>query len=97
MHVIFIAAVLPPLIVIMAWAAITAIRICIPERRTPSVQHRIWIRQQMEEARESTPVGVSEIRENQRRLLRKVQQAYSLSGARRVVDIWADDLWTRRN
>ncbi|HET6568683.1 MAG TPA: hypothetical protein VFG50_12015 [Rhodothermales bacterium] len=97
MQVVFIAAILPPLLVIIAWAAITAIRICIPERRTPPVQHRIWIRQQLEDSRESIPVGAHEIRENQRRLLRKMQQAYAHSGAKRVIDIWADELWTRRN
>ncbi len=98
MHVVFIAAILPPLFIMIAWAAVMAIRICFPEKRVPPLQHRLWVRQQHASAHEITPVGAHEIRENQRRLLRKMaQQAVSYSNPKRVVDVWAEDLWNRRN
>lgn len=98
MHVVFIAAILPPLFIMIAWAAVMAIRICFPEKRVPPLQHKLWIRQQLSSSREITPVGAHEIRENQRRMLRKMaQQAVSFSSPKRVVDVWTEELWSRRN
>jgi hypothetical protein len=98
MQVVFIAAILPPLFIMIAWAAIMAIRICFPEKRVPPLQHKLWVRQQLSASRESTLVGAHEIRENQRRLLRKMaERAVSYSSPKRVVDVWAEELWSRRN
>jgi hypothetical protein len=101
MSLIFFAAILPPLIIMIAWAGITAFRIYFPERTLPFDPDPVWMHQHALSVSEGALVGAQDIRNEQRRQSRLHAPGYrydrSCSGSSGMPDDWADDLWLRRN
>ncbi len=99
MLVLFIVFAVPVLFLLFVWGAATAYRIYFPERAIPFYEGRIVRRERQAAAGRHMPVGVREIREDQRRQLRQREAAYhyTSSVSEGLPSDWMDDLWRRRN
>jgi len=90
----------PILFMMLTWVLVTAYRILKPEDPLPYEYDAAFLRQQATQAGHSMPVGVREIREDQRHARRmSFQQAYEYHGMPTAVlpESWRDDLWLRRH
>ncbi len=102
MIVLFIALVVAPILfVLFTWTAATAYRIYFPERPMPFSEQAVVQRERMTLAGEHVPVGVREIRADQRRhqrsRRRRAAYHYAGSASEGFPPDWQDDLWRRRN
>lgn len=102
MSLLFVIVIAPVLFFLFIWVAVTTYRLYFPERAA-SFEHRRaarWQRQK-EMLGEEAPVGLREIRENQRRYFREhVEASYHYAGgggSGGFPSDWMEDLWRRRN
>lgn len=107
MFVLFILVVAPVLFFLLAWVTVTTCRLYFPDRSPSFGRSRtaLWERQKEAMSKEAlgdeSPVGVREIRENQRRYFREhVGATYHYVGGGSSGSLpsdWMEDLWRRRN
>jgi len=97
------ATILGPIFVfLLTWVAATAYRLYFPEEPLPFERDPVVMREKARRAGQSVPVGVREIRADQRRKKRKsaVQfpdYHYAWGGSDGFPEAWREDLWRRRN
>jgi hypothetical protein len=91
----------PIVFFLLTWVVATVYRLYFPERPLPFERSPIVLRERATAQGENVPVGVREIREDQRRNRRqKEAQApyqYHAWGETGIPDEWHEDLWRRRN
>lgn len=90
----------PILFFMLAWVAATAYRIYFPDRPMPLAKDAVVVRRRRAALGKHVPVGVREIREDQRRYLRqqvRVPYHYAGSASEGLPSAWMEDLWRRRN
>ncbi|NBC84940.1 MAG: hypothetical protein GVY25_01955 [Bacteroidetes bacterium] len=93
----------PIIVFLLLWVAATAYRIYFPEQPLPFERDPVVLREKARRAGQSVPVGIREIRADQRRQKRKDAQVlspdyhYSWGGSDGFPDAWREDLWRRRN
>lgn len=91
----------PILFFMLAWVAATAYRLYFPDRPLPLAEDAVALRRRRAALGGHVPVGVREIREDQRRYLRQQARAlYHYAGsasAEGLPPAWKEDLWRRRN
>ncbi|GAB5518494.1 MAG: hypothetical protein RhofKO_07450 [Rhodothermales bacterium] len=90
----------PILFFMLTWVLVTAYRLLKPEEPLPYEYDAAFLRQQASQAGYSMPVGVREIREDQRHARRMTyQQEYEYHGTPTALlpEAWREDLWRRRN
>lgn len=91
----------PLLFFVLTWTAVTAYRVLFPEQPLPFKKDPIVIREQKTAAGDLVPVGVREIREDQRAYrvhhLDKVPYHYEDGHSIGVPQAWLDDIEMRRN
>ncbi len=90
----------PVLVFLLVWAAATVYRLYFPEHPLPFEYDPVVKRESATSNGESVPVGVREIRADQRRERRQedvtiYNYAWGASGG--VPESWREDLWKRRN
>ena len=98
--VIFAAVAVPILFFMLTWVLTASYRICFPEEPLPFEKDRAALRQQAAKTGGSVPVGVREIREDQRWRRRRHAEAvyhYAEGGSIGLPPMWKEDLWHRRN
>lgn len=90
----------PVLVFLVIWVGATVYRLYFPERPFPFDQDPVVKREQATMEGESVPVGVREIRADQRRERRQEDVTvynYAWGGSEGLPDEWREDLWRRRN
>jgi len=91
----------PILFFLLIWVVATVYRLYHPERPLPFEESPVFMREQMTAEGENIPVGVREIREDQRRHRRQrdVTPSYHYHewGPSGIPEAWHEDLWRRRN
>lgn len=100
LYALFALVALPIFFFMLTWVVVTVLRICFPEKlqtrdywffcATPILAMR---------ANRVMPVGVRDIREEQRRSLQKQPggYVYDEGDSEGLPECWQQDLWTRRN
>ena len=99
MYVFLLFIAVPILLCMCAWVVLTVHRICFAPRQVTYRADRVLIRRQAE-VHEVVPVGVREIRENQRRVQQEqpsVRYSYSEGYSQGVPSVWIEEIWRRRN
>jgi hypothetical protein len=102
MFLLFVTILGPILVFLLTWVAATVYRLYFPEEPLPFEKDPIVLRERATNAGESIPVGVREIRADQRRKRRKatitrVDYHYAWGGSDGFPEAWHEDLWRRRN
>lgn len=94
--IIFAAVVVPSIFFMLTWVLTASYRICFPEEPLPFRKDPVAVRHQAVEQGESVPVGVREIREDQRQ---HAGALYHYAGGDSIgLPLpWKKDLWLRRN
>jgi hypothetical protein len=98
----FLVAIVGPIFIfLLTWVVATAYRLYFPEQAAPFEEDPVMVREQARKQGLSVPVGVREIRADQRRQ-RRLQRAqtayhYAWGGSDGLPASWRDDLWQRRN
>jgi len=90
----------PILFFLFVWVVATAYRLYFPEQPLPYEKDPVVVREKATSQGESVPVGVREIRADQRRNQRRRAPAsyhYAWGGSDGFPDAWQEDLWRRRN
>ncbi len=91
----------PLLFFMLTWTAITAYRILFPEQPLPFEHDPIVVRKKKTAAGDLVPVGVREIREDQKeyrvQYLDKVPYHYEDGHSIGVPQAWLDDIEMRKN
>lgn len=91
----------PILFFLLAWVVATVYRLYFPEHPLPFEKDPVVLREKATASGESIPVGVREIRADQRRNRRQRAQTpaytYAWGGSDGFPEDWRDDLWRRRN
>lgn len=90
----------PILIFLLIWVGATAYRLYYPERALPLEGRSPARRTEPSEEGGYVPVGVREIRADQRRKQRREDVTiynYAWGGSQGVPEAWHEDLWRRRN
>jgi hypothetical protein len=90
----------PILFFLFVWVVATAYRLYFPEQPLPYEKDPVVIREKATAQGESVPVGVREIRADQRRNQRhKTPESYHYAwgGSDGFPEAWQEDLWRRRN
>lgn len=90
----------PVLVFLLIWTAATAYRICYPEHSLPLKMDSVLEPAQRRAEGSSVPVGVRDIRANQRRERQEEDVTiYNYVGGAGdgVPESWREDLWQRRN
>lgn len=90
---------IPTVLGMFAWALTVVYRLCFPARR-PAYRVTPVLVRRWAEVGEEVPVGVREIRENQRRVLAEqdyVRYSYTGGISRGLPAAWVEDLQHRRN
>ena len=98
--IIFAAVAVPSVFFMLTWVLTASYRICFPEEPLPFKKDSVAIRHQAAVSGRSVPVGVREIREDQRQHRRRQAEAvYHYAGGDSVgLPLpWKEDLWIRRN
>lgn len=101
MSPLFFVLVGPLLVFLLIWAGAAAYRLYFPERPLPFVDESAarWRRSTVE-GEEGVPVGVRDIRADQRRERRQEDLTiynYAWGASEGVPDSWREELWQRRN
>lgn len=96
MHVLFLLVVAPLFFFLLTWVVATVYRLYFPERPLPLGASAVQVRRRRA-AGEEVPVGVREIREDQRREERPVPYRYAGFPSGQLPDDWEKDLHQRRN
>lgn len=101
MHVLFITLVGPVLFFLLTWVVATAYRLYFPEQPVAFDRDPIVLRERRLRKEKSVPVGVREIREDQRRsqYLGKSSPDYHYAWGTSdgFPDTWRENVWLRRN
>jgi len=91
----------PLLFFVLTWTVVTAYRVFFPEQPLPFEKDPIVVREQQAAAGARVPVGVREIREDQRayrvQYLDRVPYHYEEGHSVGVPQAWLDDVELRRN
>lgn len=90
----------PILVFLMIWVGATVYRLYYPERPLPFEEESVVQRERATMEGKSVPVGVREIRADQRRARRQEDVTiynYAWGGSEGVPEEWREDLWRRRN
>jgi hypothetical protein len=92
----------PILVFLITWIAATAYRIYFPEEPLPFERDPVVVREKATRAGQSIPVGVREIRADQRRkkrqdAIRYPEYHYARGWSDGFPEAWREDLWRRRN
>lgn len=91
----------PILFFMVTWAIATVYRLYFPERSLPFEEDPVVIRERATAKGKSVPVGVREIRADQRRARRQGAQqssyTYAWGGSDGFPEEWHENLWKRRN
>jgi len=101
-YIIFAAVAVPLLFLMLAWAGVTTYRILFsPEPPAFPSEHPAEQRREATAAGRRLPVGVREIREDQRfyfsKRSRQEHYTYHYGDSDGFPDPWLDNLWLRRN
>lgn len=102
MYLTFALLAAPMLFFLLVWVAVTAYRLYFPEKALPFDQDVMVRRWRMTAVGQNLPVGVREIRQEQRERLQATSptssyhyaDGYSLEG---LPEYWMEDLYVRRN
>lgn len=100
MSPLFFVLVGPLLVFLMIWVGATVYRIYFPEHPLPFAEDPVVRRERATVEGESVPVGVREIRADQRRERRREDVTvynYAWGGSEGLPEEWYEDLWRRRN
>lgn len=91
----------PILFFMITWVIATVYRLYFPERSLPFERDPVVIRERATAKGESVPVGVREIRADQRRARRQGTRqstyTYAWGGSDGFPEAWHENLWQRRN
>jgi len=90
----------PVLVFLIIWVGATVYRIYYPELPLPFEQDSVVQRERASLEGKSVPVGVREIRADQRRERRQENVTvynYAWGGSEGLPEEWHEDLWRRRN
>ena len=97
MHALFFLLVAPLFAFLLTWVVVTVYRLYFPERPLPLRSGTVQVRRRRAAAGEEVPVGVREIREDQRRERTPVSYQYAGFPTGQLPDGWERDLHQRRN
>jgi len=100
MSPLFFVLVGPILVFLLIWAGAAVYRLYFPEHPLPFAEDDVARRAQASPDGEAVPVGVREIRADQRRERRQEDVTiynYAWGTSEGVPDSWKKDLWRRRN
>jgi len=100
MSPLFFVLVGPILVFLMIWAGAAVYRLYYPEYPLPFGDHDVVKRAEATSQGERVPVGVREIRADQRRERRQENVTiynYAWGASEGVPESWKEDLWKRRN
>ena len=100
MSPLFFVLVGPILVFLLVWAGAAVYRLYFPEHSLPFRGDPVAERAQATAEGECVPVGVREIRADQRRERREENVTiynYAWGASEGVPDSWREDLWKRRN
>lgn len=100
MYLLFAFVALPTIFCMLVWVVVTVRRLCFPARPVRYRARPVLLRRHEQAVGEVVPVGVREIRENQRRAQAEhpyVRYYYTGGYSHGVPAAWLDDLWQRRN
>lgn len=87
-------------LLLLLWAGVTVYRLYNPEDPHPFENHTFVPRQTARNEEKRMPVGIREIRAEQRRKRREqeeVEISYRWGYSEGVPEEWVEDLWHRRN
>ncbi len=92
----------PILFFLLTWVVATVYRLYFPEHPLPFEEDPVVLREEATSRGNSIPVGVREIRADQRRKRRQgvphmPDYHYAWGGSDGFPEAWRDDLWQRRN
>lgn len=90
----------PLLVLLLAWVGATVYRLYHPEQALPFEEDPVVKRERAAAEGTAVPVGVREIRADQRRHRRQsdaTEYHYAWGGSEGVPERWREDLWRRRN
>lgn len=100
----FVLIVVPTIVLLAVWAAVTALRILFPERPLPFLKDPVEERRRRTAAGEAVPVGFREIHEEMPVHVRSVATPYRFDRERvlaglpgHVPDVWVENVCHRRN
>jgi hypothetical protein len=97
MHLLFLFIVAPLFFFLLTWVVATVYRLYFPEQPLPLRARAVQVRRRRASAGEDVPVGVREIREDQRSEDEPVPYRYAGFPTGRLPEDWARDLHERRN
>lgn len=100
LYLIFLIVAVPVFFFMLTWAIVTACRLLFPEQPLPPERDPVVIRKHAASEGVSVPVGVREIREDQRHQRQTVPPTpyiYAYGSSDGFPDSWQEDLWRRRN
>lgn len=100
MSPLFFVLVGPILVFLLIWAGAAVYRLYYPEHPLPFKQDSVFKRAQATSNGDCVPVGVREIRADQRREGRRENVTiynYAWGASEGVPESWREDLWQRRN
>lgn len=97
MHALFLLLVAPLFVFLLTWVVATVYRLYFPEHPLPLRSGPVQVRRRRTAAGEQEPVGVREIREDQRQERPPVAYQYAGFPTGRLPDDWERDLHQRRN
>lgn len=98
--IIFATVAIPVLFFMLTWVITTSYRICFPEEPLPFEKDRAALRKRAPTSGQSVPVGVREIREDQRRCRSQRAEAlyhYAEGTSVGLPPLWIEDVERRRN
>lgn len=98
MLLVFTLVFIPILCCMLVWAAVTAYRLLRPEEVEAFIEDPALLHLEAFEVQAPVPVGVREIREDQRRARHlHIRYYYTQGYSHGLPDLWLDQLWDRRN
>lgn len=99
MYVLFAVLVGPVFALLLAWVGATVYRLYNPEHPLPFEEDPVMHRERARAEGRAVPVGVREIREDQRRACRQRAKDYHYAWgvSEGIPGDWRDELWRRRN
>jgi hypothetical protein len=100
MSLLFFVLVGPVLVFLLIWVGATVYRLYYPQHPLPYEEDPALQRREAARNGGCVPVGVREIREDQRRKRRQKDVTvynYAWGGSEGLPDEWREDLWRRRN
>lgn len=100
MSPLFIVLIGPILVFLLIWVGATVYRLYYPEHTLPFEEDPVVRQKEATSEGAAIPVGVREIRANQRRAHREKDVTvynYAWGGSEGVPESWRENLWKRRN